>query len=197
MTDLTAHGWSLTLDPARGGAVTRLSHAGRDVLRPAGPGSGPPLDTGCFALLPFANRIDRGRFRHQGREVNLPALDAFAPHALHGEGWLRPWQVDREDRDEISLVCRHTAADWPWDWVARQTVSLRPGAAAVNANVDELTSESSAITVKAASSASARSVGRQQPEVAPLPRQVAWRATASGSAARTATAAARALLGAA
>jgi aldose 1-epimerase len=121
---LEGHGWMLELCPDTGGSIGALRKGGRDVLRPAPPSVRDPLQTGCFPLLPFANRIDGGRFSLDGRDVALPALPGFSPHALHGEAWLMPWQVESRSADTACLVCRHEAGAWPWIWSARQRFSL-------------------------------------------------------------------------
>lgn len=117
--------WAAEIRPDLGGAITALRHAGRDVLRPTTEGATDPLETACFPLTPYANRIAGGRLVFDGRVARLPVLDRFAPHALHGDGWLKPWTVDEAQADRVVLSLDGGGdAHWPWAYGARQTVSL-------------------------------------------------------------------------
>lgn len=124
MIDVAAGDWRATLRPELGGAVTALSWRGRDVLRPTPEGADDPLQTACFPLVPYANRIDGGRFVFDGRAVRLTPTPGFEPHALHGEGWRRPWSVVDADSRSVTLALEHPRGDWPWRWTARQDVAL-------------------------------------------------------------------------
>lgn len=124
MIKLAAGDWRATLRPELGGAVTALSWRGADVLRPTPCEAANPLLAACFPLVPYANRIDGGRFVFEGREVRLKPTPGFEPHALHGDGWRRPWAVQAEDDRSAALVLDHDRGDWPWRWAARQHVAL-------------------------------------------------------------------------
>lgn len=124
MTELRHGDWRLVLRPELGGAVASLSCGGLDVLRPMPEGSVEILDAGCFPLTPYANRITGGRFVFEGREIELPVLPAFAPHALHGDGWRSAWSVEAQDGASVTLAHRHEAGAWPWAYEARQVFTL-------------------------------------------------------------------------
>lgn len=132
MTALTlqAGDWRLILAPERGGAILNLDWRGLPVLRATPPGATDMLQTACFPLVPYANRIADGRFAFDGRLVRLPALPRFAPHALHGDGWLRPWAVLSAQASQAELGLDWSgsgdADGWPWPWRARQTFALTP-----------------------------------------------------------------------
>lgn len=116
------HGdWSAAI-MLQGGAVAALKKAGGDVLRQTPASATDILDFACFPLVPYANRIAHGRFAFDGREIRLPVLDRFSPHALHGEGWLGVWTVLEQAADR--LVLSFGADGWPWRYEARQTFSL-------------------------------------------------------------------------
>ena len=119
---------SLGIRPEIGGSISHFRQGAADILRPAPPDSRQPLDMACFPLVPFANRIAGGRFRFENHDVALPVLDAFAPHALHGMGWLRPWQVTSQSADRAELTCSASAGEdgWPWAWRAVQSFRLQP-----------------------------------------------------------------------
>jgi len=123
---LTAGDWRATLAPELGGAVLSLDWRDRPVFRRTPDGATDILETACFPLVPYANRIADGRFVFEGRSVQLPTLERFAPHALHGDAWLLPWTVESqtENRVEMTLDWPGDADGWPWPWRARQIVEL-------------------------------------------------------------------------
>lgn len=125
MIDLARGDWSLALRPELGAAVTRLTWQGHDILRPTPDNATHPLETGCFPLIPYANRIDRGAFGFAGRDIALPPTPGFEPHALHGVGWLRAWSVRRAGADFVDLaLAAEATADWPWAWTASHSLRL-------------------------------------------------------------------------
>jgi aldose 1-epimerase len=121
---LVAGDWTATLAPALGGAVLDLSWRGEPILRPSPPGASEPLETACFPLVPYANRIADGRFSFRGREARLPVLPRFAPHALHGEGWLAPWTVAAHTERTVAMAFEGGGGAWPWAYAAEQVVEL-------------------------------------------------------------------------
>ncbi|WAC58741.1 aldose 1-epimerase [Brevundimonas sp. SL130] len=127
---LTAGDWRATVAPEQGGAILSLDWRGQPVFRPTPDGATDMLETACFPLVPYANRIADARFTFEGRDERLTALDRFAPHALHGDGWLNPWTVEAASDDRIEMVLDWPGevdadgAGWPWPWRARQTVRL-------------------------------------------------------------------------
>jgi aldose 1-epimerase len=123
---LTAGDWRATLAPEQGGAVLSLDWRDQPVFRPTPDGATDMLETACFPLVPYANRIADGRFTFEGRSVELPALERFAPHALHGDGWLLPWTVESQRANEVEMTLYWPGGTdgWPWPWRARQTVEL-------------------------------------------------------------------------
>jgi aldose 1-epimerase len=116
--------WRMMLRPEIGGAIASLTRGGENILRPMPEGSTRVLDASCFPLTPWANRIAGGSFVFEGQEINLPVLPAFAPHALHGDGWLSAWTVAAQDEASATLVHRHEAGAWPWTYEARQVFDL-------------------------------------------------------------------------
>ncbi|MGA0544001.1 aldose 1-epimerase [Brevundimonas sp. VNH65] len=125
MIRLAAGDWTAGVRPELGGAVVFLRKGDLDVLRPTAEGAVDPLETACFPLTPYANRIAGARFRFRGREVSIPTLAAFTPHALHGDGWLKPWTVERASSDRVVLALDGGGDDhWPWAYRARQSLAL-------------------------------------------------------------------------
>lgn len=124
--EIGAGDYRLVAAPDRGGSILRFDWRGQPVLRPA---TGPSiLDTACFPLAPFSNRIAHGRFVVDGREVrlrpNFPGSDH--PHPLHGFGWLAHWRVIRHEPAELVMEHIHPAGEWPWSYRAEQRLALGP-----------------------------------------------------------------------
>lgn len=126
MIALEAGDWRATVAPELGGSVLSLDWQGQPVFRPTPDGATDILETACFPLVPYANRIADGRFVFDGRSVQLPVLDRFAPHAIHGDGWLLPWMVENQTDRRVDMTLEWLGGQdgWPWPWRARQTVEL-------------------------------------------------------------------------
>jgi len=132
---LRSGAFALELCPALGGSIAALrwAHPGGetiDLLRPTAPASiakGDIETTACFPLTPFSNRVRSGRFIFEGSEIVLPA-NTSEPHAQHGHGWQRPWDVAMAARDNAVLRLTHAAGDWPFDYVMEQRLQLSAGA---------------------------------------------------------------------
>jgi aldose 1-epimerase len=114
-------GAELDLLPEIGGAVSRFAIGGRDVLRAAPADTKDILQTACFPLFPFANRIANGVFGFAGEQTHLAHNFGDHPHALHGQGWQSAWEVQSSAGSAATLVFEHAARDWPWDYAVHQT----------------------------------------------------------------------------
>jgi aldose 1-epimerase len=117
------------LAPAAGGSIARLDYAdgagGFEIFR----GHDAPsasLESGCFPLVPYVNRIRGGSFMFREREVRIALNAAGDPSPLHGHGWQAPWEVVRSDENEAALLYRHAAGEWPWAYDAQQTFAIAP-----------------------------------------------------------------------
>lgn len=124
--------WSALLDPQLGGALLDLSHAGEPILRRASE-EGLRVQgvraSACYPLVPYANRIASGWLPAAGRIHRLRANFPPEPHAVHGVGWQRAWQVTRAHESTVELLLRHepdASADWPFAFEARQVFELGP-----------------------------------------------------------------------
>lgn len=118
----------LELSPSIGGAISVFewvdANASRLILRKCHSPLKKVLDAACFPLVPYANRIRGGRFSFRGREVRLAPNMAGDPSPLHGQGWLNSWQVEEAEEGSARLSFHHEAAEWPWDYEARQAFAL-------------------------------------------------------------------------
>lgn len=120
MLTLAAGDYRLDLDPERGGSVAAFAWRGEPLFRPT---CGPSvLDTGCFPLAPFSNRIGNGRFDAVRLSPNFPGSDH--PHTIHGFGWLAAWEVIEAGVDRAVLRHAHEPGEWPWRYVAEQRFEL-------------------------------------------------------------------------
>ncbi|MGB7802554.1 aldose 1-epimerase [Buttiauxella sp.] len=57
-----------------------------------------------FPMLPLANRVAGNAFPLLGETVELPDSEADAQFFLHGDGWLKTWQVESHDAVQITLT---------------------------------------------------------------------------------------------
>ena len=46
------------------------------------------------------------------------------PSPLHGQGWLNPWTVERQDQTNAVLRYRHEPGEWPWSYEATEEFTL-------------------------------------------------------------------------
>lgn len=129
--------------PGLGGAVGSFSVGGRDILRPTPADATDPLETACFPLVPYANRIAEGRFTFEGADYALPPNHPAFPGPLHGLGWMKAWSVTEHDATTAILKCTHSAdAHWPWDWSAVERFELIDGALRITLELTNLSQQS-------------------------------------------------------
>jgi aldose 1-epimerase len=97
-----------------------------------------PLGMASFPLMPYCNRIRDGRFRFEGEMIDLPSGTGALRHALHGHAWRRPWTVEAQTADTLTMHFLHdphenlgsrasephTGTGWPFRYEARQHLTL-------------------------------------------------------------------------
>jgi aldose 1-epimerase len=114
--------------PQVGGSIGAWSVNGQEMLRMASEpdiAARDPYATAGFPLVPYSNRIGQGRFEWRGQRFTLAQNFAPEPHAIHGVGFERPWQVQTRTSDSALLSLRHRPdAAWPWAFDARQRITL-------------------------------------------------------------------------
>jgi aldose 1-epimerase len=76
----------------RGGGLRRLVVGGWDVLDGYAAGTVPAGGRGTV-LVPWPNRLQDGRWRWQGQELQLDVRSSDQPHAMHGLLRWQPWTV--------------------------------------------------------------------------------------------------------
>jgi aldose 1-epimerase len=99
------------------------------------------LDAACFPLVPYVNRIRGGRFSFRGREIRLVPNMAGDPNPLHGQGWLNPWEAEEAETSRAVLGYRHRGGEWPWDYEARQELSVDEGGVSIRLSCRNTSSE--------------------------------------------------------
>lgn len=128
MIALTAGAWRATLRPEIGGCLASLDRDSIPILRTMAGDADHPLQSACFPLVPYCNRIADGRFALGHRNVVIAPNLAPHRHPLHGFGWLRPWHVIRSDASSALLEhARDGCEEWPWAYTAHQHVALDAG----------------------------------------------------------------------
>lgn len=88
-----------------------------------------PLGMASFPLMPYCNRIRDGRFRFEGEMIDLPSGTGALRHALHGHAWRRPWRVESQQSNAVTLhfvheTPTHGGEGWPFSYEARQHITL-------------------------------------------------------------------------
>ncbi len=123
MIDIAGGAWRAALLPARGGALARLTHAGRDVLVPL-PDGADPNDSwaGAFVMLPWTNRLDEGRLPHPGGVHHFACNRVVERTALHGLSREHAWAVEGTAPDRAVLT--QAIAEGPYRYAARMEVAL-------------------------------------------------------------------------
>lgn len=114
------------LAPDLGGAVMSLGFEGKPVLRPAPSReavAADPRETACYPCVPWFSRLFGG-LDFGGVHYDLaPTLPECDPeHALHGHGWVNPWAVTEQSKD--NLICEFTHEPetglFPFPFIATQ-----------------------------------------------------------------------------
>jgi aldose 1-epimerase len=76
-------------------------------------------------MVPYANRIAGARFEWEGQAFTLRSNFPPEPHALHGIGWQRGWEVQARDSASVTLGLEHDGdVDWPFAFAASQHIAL-------------------------------------------------------------------------
>jgi aldose 1-epimerase len=114
--------------PHLGGSIGAWTVDGQPMLRTAGAAgiaARDPFTMASFPLVPYSNRIGNAAFEWNGKTVTLARNFAPEPHAIHGVGFERSWQVQGATGDSVLLKMVHQPdAGWPWPFEARQRVTI-------------------------------------------------------------------------
>lgn len=121
---------SAVIDPL-GATLISLTHSGRPLL--AGPGTVRP--TAGHHGAPWPNRIDRGRYRFEGVDHQLPINDPAYGHAIHGFVFDRQWMLVRHTATaaEFSVEIRDEPG-YPFEIALTVAYEALPDGLVVRAN---------------------------------------------------------------
>jgi aldose 1-epimerase len=130
MVELRAGELICRIAPALGGCITQLALGGEPVLRPSPANLQTARQSGSYPLVPFSNRIGGATLQWQGTLHPLVRNNGAEPHAIHGIGWQRAWEVLDSEPTYALLSFEHRPdAGWPFAFDASQTVRVSPQAA--------------------------------------------------------------------
>jgi aldose 1-epimerase len=134
-----------SLLPQIGGSIAAWSVRGQEMLRPARAtdvAQRNPYATAGFPLVPFSNRVGGARFEWKGQLVRLAQNFPPEPHAIHGVGFERPWQVQARTANSVLLAMKHHPDDaWPWGFEARQRLTVGDDSLTLDLSATNLESE--------------------------------------------------------
>jgi len=110
-----------------GGSILSLQSNGHSVLRVVDVQKiTSARQSGSFALVPFSNRIGHATLQWMGTDHPLIKNNADEPHAIHGVGWQRAWNVLEQTSDFTLISYEHKAdGGWPFDFDASQAIQLK------------------------------------------------------------------------
>ena len=126
------NGAACRIAPELGGAIVAFTAGGQPILRPTPESALADRNvraTSCYPLVPYSNRIANARLSFAGREYALARNFGDHPHAIHGVGWQRAWDVAEASAHRVRLALVHDARDanaaaWPWPFDATLTCEL-------------------------------------------------------------------------
>jgi aldose 1-epimerase len=122
----------LLVCPNIGAAIARFTWRGHDILRPASDAAirdGLIRHMGVYPMVPYAGRIGHGKLMVDDETFSLRPNFAPEPHAIHGFGWQRAWQVRQQSANTVELGLTHQPdTDWPFACEATQTLRLNADA---------------------------------------------------------------------
>jgi aldose 1-epimerase len=87
-----------------GAGLRRFTHHGVDLTVPYGEHVLPPKGVGCV-LVPWPNRIRRGRYAFEGQEQRLALTEPEAGNAIHGLARWTRWVPVVVEQARVTLAC--------------------------------------------------------------------------------------------
>ncbi len=138
---LEAYGYRLHYNSDMGGRIDGLFFNDVPILRETlDSATAEPLQSACFPLVPFSNRIREGVFIFDGKKYQLePNWDGDQP-VIHGEAWQKSWSVT-EKGEHLHLLEFEGRDWWPWHYRARQSFSLSPQGVDIKLEIENLSSD--------------------------------------------------------
>ena len=122
----------VALCPEIGGAIARFTWKGYDILRRAPDNAIAEKSVrqmGVYTLVPYSNRLGQAKLIVGEKTFLLHPNFPPEPHAIHGFGWQRVWNVVKRNADSAELNLQHLPdIDWPFACEATQVVRLSANA---------------------------------------------------------------------
>lgn len=129
MVELQAGALLCRVEPQLGGCITALTHAGVAVLRESPAQLATARQAASYPLVPFSNRVGHASLHWEGTLYPLVRNNGEEPHAIHGVGWQRAWEVLDVTGDFALLSYEHRAdGSWPFAFDASQTIRVTASA---------------------------------------------------------------------
>ena len=123
---LVANRFRCNIVPDLGACIAGLWFDGMAVLRsPDAALLASARQSGSYPLVPFSNRIGHASLSWNG--TNHPLVKNFGdgPHAIHGVGWQRPWEVlDANERFALLSYQHKPDGAWPFSFDTSQAFRL-------------------------------------------------------------------------
>ena len=123
---LAANQFRCNIVPDLGACIAGLWFDGIAVLRsPDAALLASARQSGSYPLVPFSNRIGHASLSWNG--TNHPLVKNFGdePHAIHGVGWQRPWEVlDANERFALLSYQHKPDGAWPFSFDTSQAFRL-------------------------------------------------------------------------
>ena len=121
--------WACEIDLQRGGALSRLTHLGKDVIEPsAWNASEPEACLGLLALIPCVHHASLSELKWTGTGHPVLNTPQQGGSLDWGVGWQSSWQVLEQEDDFTLLSLEHRAEKhWPWLFDASQAIRLKSG----------------------------------------------------------------------
>lgn len=121
------------VEPDAGGRVAQIRVGDVPLLIGRGE-TDDPMRWGSYAMVPWAGRIRRGRFRFDGVDHQLVCNDP--PHAIHGVGYTSTWSVSGRTAVQIRLTLDLPTDDrWPFGGRTEQVIGVDPRGVALAMSV--------------------------------------------------------------
>jgi aldose 1-epimerase len=114
---------AVTIAPHAGGRIAQIMCEGVTWLAGHDEANAAAIAWGSYPMLPWAGRIRHGRFRFGGQTYQLP-INLY-PHAIHGVGFVLPWQVVGHTPTQIELTLPLPEDErWPFGGAACQRITI-------------------------------------------------------------------------
>ncbi len=123
---LAVNNFRCEIAPELGGCMAGLWFDGIPVLRsPGAAGLKSARESASYSLVPFSNRIAQATLKWNGTSHPLIQNNGTEPHAIHGVGWQRAWEVlDASDCFALLSYEHKPDASWPFAFDTSQAFRL-------------------------------------------------------------------------